>query len=91
MPPEDPAPVNLDAVRSSDLAFAARVRAELRSGAARAERIGAGVSGAEVARAMRPSVSPQAVFCWEVGAKTPTVEHAIAYGRVLAAVAKRAA
>ena len=91
MPPEDPAPVSLILVRSSDLAYAARVRGELRSGAARAERIGAGVSGAEVARAMRPPVSPQAVFCWETAQKVPTVEHALAYGRVLAAVAKRAA
>ena len=67
------------------------MRAELASGKARRERIGAGVSGAEVARAMRPPVSPQAVFTWEVGQKVPTVEHALAYGRVLAAVTKQAA
>ena len=67
------------------------MRADLKSGRARRERIAAGVSGAEVARAMRPPVSPQAVFCWETGQKVPTVEHALAYGRVLAAVARRAA
>jgi len=76
-------------MRPSDLAMAARVRADLRSGKARRERIASGVSGAEVARAMR--VSPQAVFSWETGRKSPTEAHAVAYGRVLAAVARRAA
>lgn len=67
------------------------MRADLKSGRARRERIAAGVSGAEVARAMRPPVSPQAVFCWETRQKVPTAEHALAYGRVLAALARRAA
>lgn len=78
-------------MRPADLTRANRIRAELKSGAAREARIGAGVSGADVARAMRPAVSPQAVFWWETGRTVPTVEHALAYGRVLAALAKRAA
>jgi transcriptional regulator with XRE-family HTH domain len=76
-------------VRTSDLAAVARIRGELRSGRARQRRINAGVSGAEVARVLR--VSPAAVFYWETGVNDPTVEHALAYGRVLAALAKRAA
>ena len=72
-----------------------RVRADLKSGKARQARIDAGVSGAEVARELQRrghGVSPQAVFYWETGRSRPTVEHALAYGRVLAALkAKRAA
>ena len=32
-------------------------------------------------------VSPQAVSCWEWGRKSPTAAHAVAYGRLLAALA----
>jgi DNA-binding XRE family transcriptional regulator len=78
-------------MRPADLAAAALVRGDLRSGAARGRRIAAGVSGADVARAMRPPVSPQAVFSWETGRTRPTAEHALAYGRVLAALTRRAA
>lgn len=81
-------------MRTSDLAAAARIRGELRSGAARQQRINAGVSGAEVAREMQRrghGVTPQALHYWEVGTNVPTVEHALAYGRVLAALAQRAA
>ena len=78
-------------LRPSDLAAARRVQDDLKSGAARAERVALGVSGAAVARAMRPRVSPQAVFWWETMVNTPTAEHALAYGRVLAALRRRAA
>ena len=78
-------------VRPSDLAAATRVRADLKSGAARERRIAAGITGADVARAMRPQVTPQAVFYWETGRSVPTVEHALAYGRVLAALTRKAA
>jgi DNA-binding XRE family transcriptional regulator len=76
-------------VRPSDLAAAARIRADLKSGKAREARIAAGVSAADVARVL--GVSEQAVFYWETKRNTPTIEHALAYGRVLAALAKRAA
>ena len=52
------------------------------------------MSGAEVARELQRrghGVTPQAVFYWETGVNKPTAEHALAYGRVLAALAKRAA
>jgi DNA-binding XRE family transcriptional regulator len=77
-----------------DFADAQRMRDELKSGKARQARIDAGVSGAEMARELQRhgySVTPQAVFYWETGQNQPTVEHALAYGRVLAALAKRAA
>ena len=73
-------------MRPSDLAAARRVQDDLKSGAARAERVALGVSGAAVARAMRPRVSPQAVWSWEAKVNTPTEVHALAYGRVLAAL-----
>jgi DNA-binding XRE family transcriptional regulator len=76
------------------LADATRIRADLASGKARQARIDAGVSGAEMARELQRRghrVTPQAVFYWETGVNTPTVEHALAYGRVLAALAKRRA
>ena len=70
-------------MRASDLAVALRMQKDLRSGRARQRRIGLGVSGAAVARAMRPPVSPQAVFAWETAQAKPTPEHALAYARVL--------
>ena len=76
------------------LADATRIRADLASGKARQARIDAGVSGAEVARELQRrghGVTPQAVFYWETGKNTPTIEHALAYGRVLAALGRRAA
>ena len=76
-------------MRPADLAAAALVRADLKSGAARQARIDAGVSGAEVARELQRrghGVTPQAVFYWETGKNVPTIEHALAYGRVLAAL-----
>lgn len=76
-------------MRPSDLAAAAAVRDDLRSGAARERRIASGVTGADMARVLH--VTPQAVFYWETGQSTPTVPHALAYGRALAALARRAA
>lgn len=44
---------------------------------------------ADIARVL--GVTKQAVHYWETYQSIPTVEHALAYGRVLAALAKRAA
>lgn len=72
-----------------DLAAAAAVRAELRSGQARERRIAAGVSGADMARVLR--VTPAAVFYWETGQAVPTVPHALAYGKLLERLERKAA
>jgi DNA-binding XRE family transcriptional regulator len=74
-------------VRPSDLAFAVRTRADLASDAAREAREAAGVTAADVARVI--GVTRQAVSSWETGAVVPTVAHALAYGRALAALARR--
>jgi DNA-binding transcriptional regulator YiaG len=76
-------------VRQSDLTAIARIRAELRSGDARRVRQAAGVSAAEVARIIR--VSRATVSDWESGHKTPTGEHALAYGKLLRQLTGRAA
>ena len=76
-------------MRQSELVAAAAIRAELLSGDARRARVAAGVSAAEVARIVR--VSRATVSDWESGRKSPTGEHALAYGRLLAALAQRAA
>jgi DNA-binding XRE family transcriptional regulator len=76
-------------VRPSDLAAAIRIRDDLRNGTARERRIASGASGADMARVLH--VTPQAVFQWETDQCTPTVPHALAYGRALAAVERRAA
>lgn len=76
-------------MRRSDITAAARIRQELRSGDARQARQAAGVSGAELAAVV--GVTRQAVSSWETGASAPSVPHALAYGRVLAALAERAA
>jgi hypothetical protein len=81
-------------VSAPDLAAAARIRADLASGKARARRIALKVTVAEVAREMQRrghGVTPQAVFYWEAGRNQPTAGHALAYGRVLAALERRAA
>jgi DNA-binding XRE family transcriptional regulator len=76
-------------VRPSDLAAAVRIRADLASDAARKTREAAGVTAADIARVV--GVTRQAVSSWETGAMVPTVEHALAYGRALAALGRRAA
>jgi DNA-binding transcriptional regulator YiaG len=74
-------------VRSSDLAAVARIRDELRSGAARIAREAAGISAAELARTLK--VSRTTLGDWEAGRKRPTEAHALAYARTLAMLAKR--
>ena len=80
---------NLDTVRPIDLATAVRIRADLASDAARESREGAGVTAADIARVI--GVSRQSVSAWECGREVPTVSHALAYGRALAALAPKAA
>lgn len=75
-------------MRPSDLAAAVRVRADLASDAAREAREKAGITAADMARAL--GVSRQAVSSWETGAAVPTLEHALAYGKVLRDLAKAA-
>lgn len=76
-------------MRPSDLAAAVRTRADLKSDAARQAREKAGVTAADMARSL--GVSRQAVSSWETGAAVPTLEHALAYGKVLAALGQKAA
>lgn len=72
-----------------DLARVAQVRADLASGRARQARIAAGVRVHEVAAEL--GVTPQAVSQWESGRRVPGTVHALAYGRLMEAVARPAA
>lgn len=72
-------------MRPSELAAIARIRADLRSGAAREMRAASGISASEMADAV--GVSRQAVSAWEAGRSVPSAPHALAYGKALAAVA----
>lgn len=76
-------------MRPADLAAIARIRADLRSGAARSAREAAGVSAAEIASVC--GVSRQAVSAWEAGRSVPSAAHALAYARALAAIVRQAA
>jgi DNA-binding XRE family transcriptional regulator len=76
-------------MRPSDLAAVARIRDDLRSGAARKARSAAGVTASEMARVL--NVSRTSVSDWETGKRAPSVAHALAYGRALAALAPKAA
>lgn len=76
-------------MRPSDLAAAARIRAGLKSGAARQAREMSGVSAAEIARVL--GLTRTSVWEWETGRKQPTASHALAYGRALAALERTAA
>ncbi len=64
------------------------VRAQARTGAARATRLAAGLSLAEVASAL--GVSHVTVYRWEVGQRTPTGDRALAYKQLLDQLAPRA-
>lgn len=75
-------------MRPADLAAAVRIRADLASGTARQAREAAGITAADMARAI--GVSRQAVSSWETGAVVPTLEHALAYGKVLTALIRQA-
>lgn len=76
-------------MRPADLASVSRVRADLVSGAARSTRVSSGTSAAEVASAL--GVSRQSVSAWERGLSVPSAAHALAYGRLLASLARPAA
>jgi len=87
--PPHPGPSTLGAVRRSDLQAVISVRAALRSGDARKIRERLGVSAADLARVV--GVSRAAVSDWERGRRVPTAGHALAYGKALAAVERKAA
>jgi DNA-binding XRE family transcriptional regulator len=76
-------------MRPADLDLALRTRAALASGAAREAREIAGARQADVAEAI--GVSRQAVSKWEAGLCSPSTAHALAYGRLLRQLARRAA
>jgi DNA-binding XRE family transcriptional regulator len=76
-------------MRPTDLATAVRIRADLASDAARESREAAGVTAADIARVV--GVTRQSVSAWERGREVPTIAHALAYGRALAALAPKAA
>src|ERR1039457_1575073 len=80
---------HLALVRLPALAAATRIRDDLRNGTARERRIASGHTGADMARVLH--VTPQAGFWGETNQSPPTVPHALAYGRALAAVEMRAA
>lgn len=75
-------------MRRPDLALIAETRAHCRSGQARQIRLAAGLTQLEVASAL--GVTRAAVSQWERGQRVPA-EHALAYGRLLRELGRRAA
>ena len=76
-------------MRPADLALAARTRADLAAGRARIAREAAGVTAAEVASSL--GVTRSAVWMWETGTRRPSAANALAYGRLIASLARAAA
>jgi DNA-binding XRE family transcriptional regulator len=76
-------------MRSADLALVAATRADLASGRARQSRADAGVRQADVAETL--GVTRQAVSKWEAGLCSPSAPHALAYGRLLRQLGRKAA
>jgi DNA-binding XRE family transcriptional regulator len=76
-------------MRPADVATVSRTREALASGAARAERIASGARQSDVAGEL--GVTRSAVGHWETGKAEPTAEHALAYGRLMARLGKKAA
>lgn len=71
----------------SQLVELSRIRALVRSGAARSIREGAGISLAEIAREVGVAVAT--VWRWEHGQRQPRGEAALRYGRVLEELTRR--
>ena len=76
-------------MRPADLAAAVQARALLRSGEFARQRAAADITAADLARTL--GVTRQAVRAWETGSAVPTLEHALAYGKLLAALGQKAA
>lgn len=76
-------------MRPADLAFVAATRADLASGRARESRESAGARQADIADAL--GVSRQAVSKWESGLCSPSAPHALAYGKLLRQLGRKAA
>lgn len=76
-------------MRPADLATVSRIRDDLASGAARQARIISGARQSDVAGEL--GVSRSAVGHWETGLAVPSAEHALAYGRLLARLGRKAA
>jgi DNA-binding XRE family transcriptional regulator len=76
-------------MRPADLATVSVIRAALKSGTAKAARIASGARQSDVAGEI--GVSRSAVGHWETGRAVPSAEHALAYGRLLARLGKKAA
>lgn len=76
-------------MRPADVATVSRTRDALKSGAARTARIASGARQSDVAEAL--GVCRAAVGLWESGGRKPTAEHALAYGRLLARLTRKAA
>lgn len=67
----------------------ARIRADFRSGTARQHREAVRITQREAAEAL--GVTQGAVSHWEAGRCKPSGAHALAYGRLLARLGKKAA
>jgi DNA-binding XRE family transcriptional regulator len=76
-------------VSRRDLARTAQVRDDLKTGRAPQVREAAGIKVRELA--VEVGASRQAVSQWELGRCVPGAAHALAYGRLLEAVAQVAA
>lgn len=76
-------------MRRSDLNLIAEARERAANGLGRQLRRDARLTQAEVAS--RLGVSRAAVAAWEAGTRLPRGRHALAYGRLLASLANRAA
>jgi DNA-binding transcriptional regulator YiaG len=76
-------------MRQADLAVIAQTRDDLASGRARAARNEARITQAEFASVL--GVHRSAVSHWESGRSVPSAPHALAYGRLLRQLGKKAA
>lgn len=76
-------------MRPADVAIVSRTRDALAAGTAKAARIAAGARQSDVAGEI--GVSRSAVGHWETGKAVPSAEHALAYGKLLARLARKAA
>jgi DNA-binding transcriptional regulator YiaG len=82
-------PASMDRMRAAELVLISQTRADLASGAARQAREAVRISQREAAEAL--GVTQSAVSHWETGRSVPSGDLALAYGRLLRQLARKAA
>jgi len=82
-------PATVDHVRQRDIEALTDIRGQIANGRAKAARKAAAIRQHEIAAAL--GVVPSTISQWASGKRVPSAEHALAYGKLLRQLARKAA